>query len=378
MPSLLDLLDKIWSTPNRQMAWGRIPANHLIGTKAPTAFTSNNDYVVVKLASMFLKDSRVLWLKLSPLVHATVTLSGRTAPHTETAVIGPTTFGDLAAAPTDRSVILNQRLAGPAVWRGGDLNVAAGLFAVPKDEAATTLLNTVGQLAGLAMPGVSQGVQIAQVVKTGVEGLIGLGGTKPVLGVKDSLGDPSTAPTGTEAAPAVLAGIAAAASQVNFQTLWVREGRLYEGNSANALNIYEGHDHLLVTIERGAARQDWRGLPSLTPHEAAFDTILRTDNLPRNDAEARLNTVFTSFDGDLTNEENLTDSDKDRIRGEVIAELKARLDRKYAGPFGRPAVETRSVGGIHHVVDPEGFNFLDVGDAGLEGSKPVPAGQLPF
>lgn len=105
---------------------------------------------------MFLKDSRVLWLKLSPLVHATVTLPGRTNPHSETAVIGPATFGDLAAAPTDRSVVLNQRLAGPVVWRGGDLNVAAGLFAVPKDEAATTLLTTVAQLAGLAMPGVAQ------------------------------------------------------------------------------------------------------------------------------------------------------------------------------------------------------------------------------
>lgn len=378
MPSLTDLLDRIWRTPNRQMAWGRIPANHLIGTKVPTAFTANNDYVLVKLASMFLKDSRVLWLKLSPLVHATITLPGRTNPHSETAVIGPATFGDLAAAPTDRSVVLNQRLAGPAVWRGGDLNVAAGLFAVPKDEAATTLITTVAQLAGLAMPGVSQGLEIARIVKSSVEGIIGLNGTKPVLAVKDSLGDPNTAPKGNEASPAVLAGIAAPQSDIDFEKLWVRDGRLWEGSSANALTIYERHDHLLVTIERGAPRQDWRGLPTLTPHETAFDIVMRATDLARDAAESKLNTVFASFDADLTSEDNLTDPDKDRIRGEVIAELKARLDRKYAGPFGRPAVETRSVGGIQHVVDPEGFNFLDVGDTGIEGAKPVAAGHLPF
>ena len=33
MASLSDLLDGIWRTPNRQMAWGRIPAAHVIGTK---------------------------------------------------------------------------------------------------------------------------------------------------------------------------------------------------------------------------------------------------------------------------------------------------------------------------------------------------------
>src|SRR5215470_17440703 len=66
----------------------------------------------------------VLWLKLSPLAHATVTLAGRATARTETAVIGPAQFGDLAAAPADRSITLNQRLAGPVVWRGGDLAVA--------------------------------------------------------------------------------------------------------------------------------------------------------------------------------------------------------------------------------------------------------------
>ena len=378
MPSLFEFLEGIFRTPNRQMAWGRIPANHLVGAKAPTPFTSNDDYVVVKLASMFLKNSRVLWLKLSPLVHATVTMPGRTTPHSETAVIGPATFGDLSAAPTDRSVVLNQRLSGPAVWRGGDLNVAAGLFAVPKDEAATSLLNTVGQLAGLAIPGVGQGVAIAQIVKSGVEGLIGLNGTKPVLAVKDALGDQQAAAKGVEAGPAVLAGIGAPQSDVDFERLWVREGRLWEGNSANALTVYERHDHLLVMIERGAPRQDWRGLPTLTPHETAFDTIMRATDLAKEAAEAKLNTAFASFDADLTNEGNLTDPDKTRIRGEVIAELQSRLNRKFAGPFGQPAVETRSVGGIEHVVDPEGFNFLDVGDVGIEGAKPAAAGQLPF
>lgn len=375
MASLSELLETIWRTPNRQMAWGRVPAKQVVGTRAPTPFAANNDYVVVRLASMFLKNSRVLWLKLSPLAHATVTLAGRVAPRSEAAVIGPAQFGDLATAPADRSVVLNQRLAGPAVWRGGDLGVAAGLFAVPKDEAAAQLLDTLGQLAGLGVPGLAQGLQIAAIVKTGVEGLIGLKGTKPVLAVKDALGDSATAPSGTEAAPCVLVGVAAPAAEVDFGRLWMREGRLWGGTSAKALSPYEDNDHILVSIERGPPRQDWRGLPALQPHEAAFDGVLRTADIDRASAETQLNGVFAHFDSDLGAEDQLTDPDKDRIRGEVIAELRSRLDRKYAGPFGP---ERRSVGGIDRIVDPEGFNFLDVGDGGPEGAKPAIAGKLPF
>jgi hypothetical protein len=378
MPSLSDLLDAIWHTPNRQMAWGRIPARQVLGTKAPTAFAPNDDYVVVRLGSMFLKDSRVLWLKLSPLAHAIVTQAGRTMSRTETAVIGPVQFGDLASAPADRTMVLNQRLAGPAVWRGGDLVIAAGLFAVPKDQAASTLLETVGQLSALGIPGLKQGIEIAGIVKAGVEGLIGLKGTKPVLGVKDALGDPATAPSGTEAAPCVLAGMAAPAAEVDFARLWIREGRLWSGGSADALTPYERHDHLLVVIERGPPRQDWRGLPTLTPHEAAFDAVLRATGLTKEAAEAQLNEAFAPFDADLSAEPELTDSDKDRVRGEVIAELKKRVARKYSGLFGTPEVETRSVGGIPRMVTPEGFDFLDVGDGGPEGARPVPHGTRPF
>lgn len=378
MPSLAALLDSVWHTPNRQLAWGRIAPGHVIGSRTPDPFEANNDYVIVRLGSMFLKDSRVLWLKLSPLAHATVDMSGRTAPRSDTAVIGPAQFGDLATAPADRTLVLHQRLSGPRVWRGGDLNIAAGLFAVPKDQAAAALLDTLGQLAGLGIPGLKEAGQIAGIVKSGVEGLIGLNGAKPVLGVKVTLADPQSAAAGTEAAPCVLAGIAAPAAEIDFADLWVRDGRLLSGASAAALQPYERHDHFLIAIERGPQREDWRGLPALAPHEAEFDTALRAPGVARIDTEAKLNDVFTGFDADLTAEAELTDSDKERIRGEVIAELNTRLDRKYAGPIGKPAKETRSVGGIRREVDPEGFNFLDVGDAGPEGAKPAAAGTVPF
>jgi len=157
MPNLFDWIDKLFREQNRQMAWGCIPPERVIGGGPQPAFKPNDDYVTVRLGSMFLRDSRELWLKLSPLVHATVGQRGRVAPRSDSAVIGPAQFGDLATAPAERSVVLNQRLSGPAVWRGGDLDIAAGLFAVPKDQAAAALLETLGQLSALGIPGLTQG-----------------------------------------------------------------------------------------------------------------------------------------------------------------------------------------------------------------------------
>lgn len=342
---------------NTQMAWGRIAADHVLGAPRQPAFKVNDDYVVVRLGSMFIAHNRELWLKLSPLLHAAVSMKGLRAPRDETAVIGPAQFGDLATAPADRSVVLNQRLAGPCVWRGGDLNLAAGLFAVPKDQAAAALLATLSQLSGIGIPGLKEALQIANIVKSGVEGLIGLNGTRPLLGIKDALSEAAGA------GPCVLAGIAAPAGEVDFGRLWVRDGRLCAGPGVAQLEPFEAYDHVLIAVERGQPRQDWRGLPALTPHEASFASALRDTGAPSTDIGNRLNQAFRGFDADLAAEEELTDTDKARIRAEVVADLKARL-AGIADPLGlaaRPA-ETRSIGGVATKRERDAeFSFLDVG-----------------
>ena len=147
------------------------------------------------------------------------------------------------------------------------------------------------------------------------------------------------------------------------------------GSSADALEFYEEHDHLLVAVERGGRREDWRGLPTLTPHETAFDSVLRDTSLPEGPAKTKINELFVKFDSDLDGEPDLTQPDKERIRGEVIAELESRVKRKFGAIFQS---ETRSVAGIQRSINSEGFDFLDVGDGGPEAAKPAQAGALPF
>lgn len=373
--ALFDWIENLFRERNSQMAWGRIPSERVVGGGPQPAYVANDDYIVVRLGSMYLRDSRELWLKLSPLVHGTVGLRGLREPRGETAIIGPAQFGDLAVASADRSVVLNQRLAGPAVWRGGDLELAVGLFAVPKDQAAKALLGTLSQLSELGIiPGLQQGLDIGKIVKDGIEGLIGLNGSRPVLGVKVALSDTQSA------GPGHFVGIAAPQAEVPFDQLWLKDGRLHSGTAARQLQAYEEHDHIVISVERGQLRQDWRGLPSLTPHEAAFNDVLKDTTGAADDLRARLNTAFRAFDGALFAEEGLTNPDKTRIRGEVIVSLQERLKR-ITDPLGAPAIETRSIGGrMRRQVTAIGFDFLDVGDLplGTDMTALVNAGEAPF
>ena len=375
--SFFGWLDDLLREKNSQMAWGRILPGHVLGVPAEKPFVRNDDYVIVRLGSMYISQKRELWLKLSPLLHSAVTVQGLKAVHDETAVVGPAQFGDLATAPADRSVVQNQKLAGPAVWRGGDLKVAAGLFAVPKDQAASALLATLSQLSGLGIPGLKESLEIANIVKSGIEGLIGLNGTRPVLAVKDALIDE------VSASPCVLVGLADSASGVDFRQLWVKGGRLYTGPDVNNLRVVERFDHILLSVERGGPRQDWRGLPSLLPHEAKFAEPLADASAATADVITRLNQAFRAFDVDLSGEEGLTNPDKERIRRELVSDLKERLvgrDPLYDfKATERRSLESRTVGGLPRksALD-ETFSFLDVSDLVVGAGTGAAPGTDPF
>jgi len=376
--TLAEILEAIWRQPNRQMTWGRVPQERIVGQRREEPFNSGQDYVIVRLASMFLRDARVLWLKYSPLLHATVGTTGRTGTRTETAVIGPAQFADLASAPADRTVILRQRLAGPVVWRGGDLKIDTGLFAVSRDQAASALLTAIGQLAGLGMPGTKQTVELATIVKGGVESVLALQGTKPIIGVRETLVDQGSAGVGEQAGPCVLVGIAAPQNDIKIEEIWVKDGRLYTGTSAQDLHSYEKHDHILISVERGPPREDWRGLPPFPTHEAAFTSALAVEANAIDSAKEKVNAAFRAFDTDLSAAEELTDPDKERIRGQVIAELRRRIGM-ITDPLGLSKEERRSVGEIaRRLADPTVFDFLDVGDIPNERAAPLKKGALPF
>ena len=164
--------------------WERMADDRVAGSPTGSGFEIDRSYVVVRLAEMYLGTTRTLWRKFSPLLHAFTAYDAD--KHEEHTVAGPGQLQELGESNLDRVMVFNTRLAGPRPYRGGDVSILSGLYSVPREDAATALLATVGAMAGIAGPGAAVVPQLANLVKTGVDSILGLGTTKLRLGISDT------------------------------------------------------------------------------------------------------------------------------------------------------------------------------------------------
>jgi hypothetical protein len=280
MTAVPEWLSNLFERDAKSLGWVRVPddetARHVLGNNLqPVAdgrpFSPRDDYVVIRLSEMYLRRTRLLWREFYPLVHAFIGYGDVAAPKSSASVAGPGQLKDLGSDNLDRIIGLSYRLAGPIVYDGQDIELLAGLYGVPARDYAKLLIDTLGQLSGL-VPALKQATDVAGIVKGGIEGLLGVGGTTLTLGIHDTLRAP--------ARPGFVVAINAPAASVDPKQLWVKEGRLYEGPSPPAAKPFESHDMMLFEIHRGPSRaHSWATLPSLAAHSAAFDGALRDTSI---------------------------------------------------------------------------------------------------
>jgi hypothetical protein len=313
---------------------------------------------------MYLGTTRTLWRKFSPLVHAFTTYDADN--HEEHNVAGPGQLQELGEANLDRVMVFNTRIGGPRPYRGGDVSLLAGLYSVPREDAAAALVSTIGALAGLAGPGAALVPEVAALVKTGVDNILGLGSTKLRLGISDTFAGVNPIRTGYHV------GVGAATTEVPRDRLWIRDGRLVTGPNPRAGTPYGGHDYFVVHVEAPDRRADWPGLPGLLGFEARFSAVLADSQ--RDDAAKRseMGAIWGSFSEALTTSPHLTRYDAGQIANDVQTDLKKRLDALGSGnPF-----ETRAFGSDRvEERPPERLDFGDIpqyGDARPEtGEKAI-------
>jgi hypothetical protein len=332
----VDLID-IFRGKGRHLCWAPVPHDHVWVTSAggglePAAprvpIEAGEHYFVVRLAEMYVETSRKLWRKLYPVLHAFVRSGGRE----ESAVAGPSQLRELGEANLDRLVSLSYRLAGPTAYQGGDLRALVGLYAVPGEGAARALVDTVGALASLGGIPAAQATQIAQAVRAGMERVVGLDEARLQLGVDATFA--GALATGHHV------GIGAPAADVRFDRLWLRDGRLLEGDDPVSGRPFEAADYLVLAIERVDALTDWPALPGMADMQRRISLAMSARSVE--EKRARLREIWPEFRQLLDESPSLTRPDRLRIAGNVLADLEARLARD--DPFA-PRVEHRGLAG---------------------------------
>jgi len=365
-----DFILKLFKRQAVVLGWVWVPDGHSVSaTNAPlpveSPFVVSDDYVVLRLAEMYLKTTRVLWKESYPLVHSFVGYGDPAAPRSVAAIAGPGQLKELGTDNLDRLIGLAYRLAGPTVYDGQDIELLAGLYSVPAADGAKVLIDTLAQLSGL-VPALKQATDVANIVKGGVEGLLGISGTRLTLGIHDVLR--SHVPVGARAAqPGFIVAVNAPSHSIKPERLWVKAGRLYEGDNPVAARPFDSHDMMLFELHRGPSRAPtWATLPKLAPHSIVFDGLFKSEAAVA-DLKTKLDKAFVVFETDLKGIDDLTRPDKAAIRAIVAKDLQDRVK----GLDGGGLFESRSVAGHDQQIELRGFSARLIPDL-LEGA-PLPS-----
>lgn len=331
--------DDIFTGKAQKLWWQRLDDDRIVGGPPALPFENDGAYYVIRLKEMFLRTSRRLWRKLSPVLHAFV----RHGAVEDNSVAGPGQLKELGDARLDRIVHLNQLLGGPRPFTGQDLQMVVGLFSVPSGDATRALIDTVSALAGLGGFALGAATQIASVVKHGVEQIVGLDSAVLQLGVRD------TFYPGNPLRPGYHLGVAARVEPDELAKLWLVNGRLVSGSDPVVARPYEANDYFVIEIERRLRRDDWAGLRGIAELNQQFAAVM-ADPGDAASKRARLAQLWPAFTQALRSSTELTAPDRAAIAADVQRDLRARLDAE--NPF-----EVRDVADRPR---PPAFDFIDV------------------
>ena len=325
----------IFQREGTHLFWQRLADEHAEDGRAGQAIEFDEAYFTVRLNEMFLRRIRLLWRKSYPVLHGFTEYAGQ-ADH---AIAGPGHLQELGDANLDRLITLNYRLTGPTAYKGGEVSILVGLYSVPGQDAAKALISTISTLASFGGPQLGEAIQIAGLVKDGVDQILGLGDTKLQLGVRASFFS-----GGNPLRSGYYVGIAAPAAEIDIGRLWLNGGRLVTGSDPIQARSYEQHDYMVLSIERSDRRDDWPLLPGLSDFNAKFGAIMADNGLDADQKAQQLNVSWPTFTQALKDSEFLVRPDRERIAGDVQQDLARRLAAMRAGgPFEtRGWGETRS------------------------------------
>jgi len=345
-------VSSIFSRKADQLVWRRLDDERVVDAAgAPSKgedVVKDEAYFVLRLKEMYVRAARQLWQTFYPMLHSFT----EHQKESEESVVGPGQLGALANAGLDRIVAQNQRLAGPTPYRGDDVNLVVGLYAVPGNDVARAFIDTAGEITKLG--GITLGVvpQIADALKTGIDKTLALNATKLQLGVKDSF------PAGKPLHTGVYVGIASADGDGIFDQLWFSGGRLRTGSDKGP--PFDQSDYMVIALERLDARDDWPRLPGLPEVQAKMSSILGDGSLSTDDKKKKLSDVWPTFTGLLFNSPHLTKPDRARIANDVAESIREQL---AATPlFPTPAPGAQSAMGMPDSARPS-FDFARVAPA---------------
>jgi len=334
---------------SKHLFWKQLPSTQVVNGGSDSLIDADQAYFVVRLKQVYLYYSRKLWRGYHPMLYCYVKHGLRE----DQAVAGPGQLKDMTESDYGQALIMNHRLVGPVAFRGEDVLLQVGLYSVPGEDIAKTMLANLSTIAGLTGVGAAPALQIATLVKGSVENIAGLDSTSLQLGVEDTFFNNNKLRTG------YYVGINAPAQDIKINQLWLKDNQLMKGAVPAIANLYDDHDYMIIEIEKVDNRKDWPGFPEIADFKQKFAGVLGDANLTIDEKRQRLAALWPQFANVLNESPDLVKPDREQIALSVSSDLRERLEAlKTGNPF-----ESRSFGDRQPKATlPANFAFIDIAD----------------
>lgn len=258
MKTLAERCKNLWKSTRKTPA--RIPSRAAIdhdhvdeGGKLGIAFQPNEHYFQVRVNELYLTYSRQWFRTYDPMVLVVSEFIYHKKEEAVPFVVGPMMMQKIGQKMPAGMVFSDTRVAGLHPYRGGRLALTVVLYRVLGKDYLRKLLRIVESAANVLdfSTAVSTYVKVADVVLDGVEALLELGDTDPLIGLRKEF-DPDA---GEVLEPGYFALIDMDESELNTDELWVRDSRLVYGKSLADAKPFRDADYVLYsiaqTLERG-------------------------------------------------------------------------------------------------------------------------------
>lgn len=269
---------------NDNNAYFRISDEHIIDTHTDGSadqFVPGCTYFEVRLKQMFLKNRREWAREFLPLTSSNIEFQFLGERVSVPMVLGQNSLNNMEKITRgDEIEFLNTRIVGPCPYEGEDIELFLGLFRmVTNDWTKQTLSLLEGILKIVDSSRISSFLNLAGPLSSGLEGFLGMEDLEMRIGQRVQYASPV-------AGQPARVGVLRPSFEVSLlyprakltsdmqRKFWVKEGRLFCGDSEHELTEFTDTDYLLIQIAPLRVRHDYTGFDFHKRHWKRIEELL--------------------------------------------------------------------------------------------------------
>ncbi|GGE99003.1 hypothetical protein GCM10011611_00670 [Aliidongia dinghuensis] len=290
----------------------RLTAAQLSIVAQPLTLERDKHYVQVRLKSLRIVNSRIAWKKYYGCIHTNATLAdSRTGEAQFQSISTPSKLAGPDPKHADRILLKDVPVLGPVPYRGGNMTVEIGLFAVQSSDLAEPFLDvlmTMSKAAGVSF--VTAAAPFVEPLKKGAERLLGLENHSTLaVGLAHGFSPVETGYYLVTDAPSHLVDGSSLRFDESFRLQFEKNDKLAD------------YPYFVFSIEAETRRADWASIPDL---RSAHDSLRALLHDPKT-TSAKAEEAYTFFKRLALTSPDLVGADADTL----VAEENARLQKAF-------------------------------------------------